>query len=114
MEIQSARISAVKLTESNGLCCPKCGENNLHQCGVQVFNRDREDAQTGKRVEIEENSRITIDSSMEGNPSCRRDGLRIVFYCEHCHGDDFRRFSLVIEQHKGTEFVYWENVETEE
>jgi hypothetical protein len=39
----------------------------------------------------------TIDTSMAGNPSGRRSGLTVLFWCECCH----RITRLDIEQHKG-------------
>ena len=52
---------------------------------------------------------------MKGNPSSRRDGMRMFFTCEGCHGSEDKSknppmFELLIYQHKGVtifETVYY-------
>jgi hypothetical protein len=79
------------------LRCPSCGDAyGLHHTTVEVFSRE-EDAETGNHTTVYLNRTIT-DSSMEGNPSRRRDGIIIHLYCEHCEDADI---SLEIAQHKG-------------
>ena len=68
------------------LQCPRCvGGGNLHHVRVEVFARP-EDAENvnettvqGKLAHVEY---VLNDTS--GNPSSRRDGLRVHFYCEQC------------------------------
>jgi hypothetical protein len=84
----------------DGLCCPNCGESNLHQERVEVFERINEDNETGVHVVVE-NGVASVDMSMEGNPSDRRDGVMMFFSCEHCP----RRTWLSIVQHKGTTYL---------
>jgi hypothetical protein len=93
--------------------CPRCGEANLHQGTVTVFNRLEEDG----AVEI---TRILPDgrgqrwmatttgsvAAEHGNPSARRNGLVIEFECEHC----VEPVKLQIWQHKGATFVEWADV----
>ena len=93
------------ILEDNGeahslLICPGCGDHNLHQFTVEVFNRYREDDPTGFHAMIE-NHALNLDLDMAGNPSLRRDGLLIYFACEHCPG----RVRLSIAQHKGATLV---------
>jgi hypothetical protein len=78
------------------LLCPACGDNYLHHDKVEVFERCGEDSETGFHATIE-NMRIEIDRDMAGNPSQRRDGMKIEFYCEGCE----KRSVLKIVQHKG-------------
>lgn len=90
------------------LRCPGCGTGWLHQRRVEVFARGRGDAGEGIHATIEYGEGVTIDRSMEDNPSRRRDGVRITFDCEQCVGETF---TLEIVQHKGNEFVSWEDSE---
>jgi transcription elongation factor Elf1 len=88
--------------------CPHCGEMNLHQIKTEVFDRDTEDAPIGRHVFLDK--RIHIDQNMANNPSGRRDGLRIYFFCEHCSEGDFEQVACVLNiyQHKGSTFMEWD------
>ena len=88
------------------LKCPRCKGDYLHHMTVKVFDRG-EDA---KRVDvttlgIDGLSRRTVPSEGSGNPSCRRDGLTIEFWCEEC-GED-TAFILGVSQHKGCTYLRW-------
>jgi hypothetical protein len=77
--------------------CPHCGLEYTHHYGVEIFDRDDEDSETGRHVTVR-NKRAFIESNVqEGNPSCRRDGILIHFYCESCNAIS----TLSIVQHKG-------------
>lgn len=103
------------------LRCPDCGDTWLHQGKVEVFDRfgDHKDS-PGIRTSVEggEVERDDSDSAMDGNPSWRRDGVVIHFYCEMCNGYDgdseadkkaaVREKRLAIFQHKGQTFLAWE------
>ena len=79
------------------LLCPKCGFEYLHHDKVEVFDRI-EDATTGLHVTVmSEPSRVNVDESIVGNPSSRRHGVRIEFWCEGCS----ERSALTLAQHKG-------------
>lgn len=80
------------------LLCPKCARNLLGHYRVEVFERD-EDQKTGVHVVVE-GVKATIDQSLAGNPSNRRNGLKIYFNCENCSATPV----LTIEQHKGNTF----------
>jgi hypothetical protein len=82
------------------LVCPGCGDHNLHQCVVEVFNRYQEDNPSGLHVVINDQA-LSRDVEMDGNPSARRDGMYIYFACEHCPGI----VRLSIAQHKGNTLV---------
>lgn len=81
------------------LLCPNCGDTHLHHEQVEVFERN-EDETTGLHVVVEA-GKVTIDRRLAGNPSGRRHGLRIYFWCEGCSA----RPALTLAQHKGNTFV---------
>jgi len=76
---------------------------NLHQESVEIFDC-REDSDTGLHVLAERGKQILVNESMAGNPSQRRQGLKINFSCECCEG---RVHTLNIVQHKGSTFMFW-------
>jgi hypothetical protein len=86
------------------LLCPCCGSNEIHQFQYEIFQR-RED-----KGEDDDYTLYTaidhwgdvIKPSFE-NPSDRRNGIRIFFWCEHC----WETPSLVLFQHKGSENMQW-------
>jgi hypothetical protein len=91
------------------LKCPLCGLANLHHYRVEIWER-HEDADTGIHVMVlgvdrptfgRGTPQVTVDSAMGGNPSDRRHGLRIFFWCEHCTDE----IELALDQHKGTTFL---------
>ena len=73
--------------------------NYMHHDRVEVFERS-EDAQNGLHFSVS-GSKATVDTSLDGNPSMRRDGISITFWCEGCHGIS----SLSFAQHKGVTLV---------
>ena len=81
------------------LLCPKCGSNYLHHEKVEVFECG-EDASHGVHVTVIDGKAVT-DSSLTGNPSRRRHGLNVHFWCESCTAKSI--FS--ISQHKGVTLV---------
>ena len=98
-------------TERNHLACPNCGDTFLHQHAVEVFDRNEEDAEDGTHTTADYGDGVHVDQSMSGNPSSRRDGIKIRFWCELCDGWENREdaeLTLCISQHKGQERIYWE------
>jgi len=89
----------VKIDSDNVLHCPFCDFDYLHQFKVEVFDRV-EDSITGYHATIEAMG-VIIDSDMKNNPSGRRDGVKVWFYCEGC---DKVSFATII-QHKGRTFI---------
>jgi hypothetical protein len=43
--------------------------------------------------------------TLDENPSSRRNGLRVKFYCEQCEKD---LPMMLISQHKGQTFIGWD------
>lgn len=80
------------------------GCENLHQESVEIFDRS-EDCDTGLHVWAKLGEPILVDENMSGNPSTRREGLKIKFSCECCEG---RVHTLNITQHKGETFMFWD------
>lgn len=107
----------VKLTElsfEHTLACPRCGDNYLHHGPVTVYDR-HEDAEEVRTTLV---AGANISSQMKpnaasGNPSSRRDGIVIEFFCEYCGDLDPERKSatppmaLEIAQHKGNTYLRW-------
>jgi hypothetical protein len=86
------------------LRCPTCNEDYLHQTDVAVFGRVEDEDQVRVTTVTEKGTHeavITNDLSL--NPSPRRYGLRISFWCEHCEQVP----DLGIYQHKGNTFIEW-------
>jgi 5-methylcytosine-specific restriction endonuclease McrA len=82
------------------LQCPNCREGYLHHDKVEVYFRKEEDSEDGVNVYVDRNG-ILRRKGMRWNPSSRRDGVRICFYCEICD----KITTLVIYQHKGNTFM---------
>ena len=81
------------------LRCRKCGDAYLHHHQVETFFRD-EDHTFGLCVRVSEGSggpELRVTDELEGNPSPRRDGIRIWLTCECCPALSY----LEIWQHKG-------------
>jgi hypothetical protein len=85
--------------DDDQLSCEHCGGQYLHQFKVEVFFRN-EDAEEGIHVQIDA-SQLLADAKMAGCPSLRRDGVRILLYCEEC----IQVTALTISQHKGITLV---------
>lgn len=71
----------------------------MHHERIEIFDRN-EDAVTGLHVVVE-GSKVITDTNLHGNPSARRDGIRIHFRCEGCKAKSF----MEISQHKGNTYV---------
>lgn len=83
------------------LCCPKCNGDYVSSYFANAYFRESEDSPTGTRVEAFLGD-VKVKTSMEGNPSPRRDGFSIGFVCEEC---GYKDFCLHILQHKGRTFL---------
>ena len=81
------------------LVCPSCSGNYLHHDRVDIFERG-EDQDKGIHVSVAE-GKVTVDTGLADNPSARRGGLNIHFWCEGCSAKPV----LTIAQHKGNSFV---------
>lgn len=87
---------------SEGLCCPRCDSAWMHHKIVEVWSRPVEDGPVIHTTVIPD-GHTYIDSSDLKNPSGRRDGMVIQFWCEECNG----YYELAIFQHKGATHVEW-------
>lgn len=88
-----------KTEDEAELLCPSCSGHNLHHDRIEVFERG-EDKDHGVHVVVDD-GRATVDTSLQGNPSSRRHGLTIRFWCEACSA----QFNLNLAQHKGNTLV---------
>ncbi|WP_421933033.1 hypothetical protein [Phenylobacterium sp.] len=91
------------------LLCPRCGADNLHHFGVTFFERAEDAAELVRLTHFPPSLKTeVVRSDVSGNPSSRRDGLAVRFYCEQCGGeteDDV--IELTIAQHKGSTEIGW-------
>jgi hypothetical protein len=90
------------------LRCPRCGDDYLHHTRVEVFDRE-EDAAVGLHTTAGAED-VRVDRDLSQNPSSRRDGIAIAFYCEMCDGNSDGPgpgVVLTIAQHKGRTFLAW-------
>jgi len=100
----------IKIDEfaDNQLLCPDCSENYLHHESVDVYWRT-EDAEKGQHIHTHLSEGTTLTEGLDGNPSRRRHGLSVRFWCEHCDGTKI----LNISQHKGNTYMSWGETEHE-
>lgn len=83
------------------LGCPNCKGYNMHHMRARVSFRT-EDSNEGTYVDIAEGVVDTRHTQLY-NPSARRSGLLIDFWCEDCD----ERSLLALAQHKGLSLMYW-------
>lgn len=91
------------------LKCPRCGNSYLHQKDVQVFHRLEDDPVvrviTVKDGEVES---IPFPNNDTFNPSTRRHGMIVFFYCENCGPENGSAdLYMTIAQHKGETLMEW-------
>ena len=84
---------------SSVLICPVCECDHTHQEIINVYQKE-EGQRDGMRVQIK-GYNVSIDRDTRGNPSGKRQGLEILFLCEHC----VNWISLTIAQHKGQTYL---------
>ena len=89
----------------NELLCPHCGGAYMHHAQVDVYTRT-EDAETTVHTCVGRSTTTvgTVPSKSTFNPSPRRGGLSVRFWCEICGKDSL----LTIAQHKGNTLIDWE------
>jgi len=95
---------------STTLICPRCGGEYLHQRTVRIFYREEDDEMTATTTVREGLSATHLRPSAEvGNPSVRRDGMAIAFFCEGCSDkyDERTHLELTVAQHKGVSMLGW-------
>lgn len=81
------------------LKCPSCGGNYLHHDRVEVFERAEDEAK-GLYVSVTD-GKLEAGTNLTGNPSARRHGLKVHFWCEMCKAKPV----LSLVQHKGNTFI---------
>ena len=103
------------------LVCPRCGGDYLHQSDVMVFNcgEDAEKAHLTGVIKDGTGAIVTVanvDNNSSLNPSPRRHGLLIDFWCESCdveqkpdgtYVENRSEIRLAIYQHKGCTLMDW-------
>ncbi len=100
------------------LKCPLCGYDFTHHTDTIVYTRESERHSYSHANHIDEHG-VHKAYISNYNPSFRRNGIRIEFGCEGCHGvvtGNFNEadppiFSLLISQHEGQtqfELEYYE------
>lgn len=101
----------------DAVVCPNCTSGFVHHVGVDIYER-HEDKDTGTHVSvfgIDTDDReshlnkasVVVDTSMTGNPSARRQGLVIHFWCEGCRA----QLQLSVAQHKGQTLINFDVAE---
>lgn len=98
------------------LICPHCGKSSyhgggfLHHLRIEIFSRteDANDVRIIAVKKVEEDAQITlvgtIPNNLSANPSSRRGGICIHFWCDCCGGVAV----LNIAQHKGETLLSWD------
>ena len=95
----------IKIDEDNVLLCPHCAGDYLHHEDINVYSRHEDGEQTmHTEVSGQETKTALVASNTVLNPSGRRGGLSIAFWCELCAGES----TLTIAQHKGRTLTNWE------
>jgi hypothetical protein len=88
------------------LLCSSCGEQYLHHTRVEVCEMLHGEDGDVLRTAVD-TGRTTVEKmgrNESGNPSARRDGLRVFFWCEICPALPV----LCLAQHKGFSLVWWQ------
>ena len=105
----------IAIDDNTWLVCPECGNNYLHHNALTVYNR-AEDAPATRVTHLgtamdgfspnatdDTLTSATVKSDACDNPSSRRHGLQIRFYCETCAAEP----TLNLYQHKGFTGLEW-------
>jgi hypothetical protein len=94
------------LSNEGALKCSNCKEENTHVKGVYWFRRGEDSGSCDTGFLTLSGHQDSVKTSNEFNPSARRDGLRVIYSCEHCS----TLSSLNIAQHKGSTYINAESV----
>jgi hypothetical protein len=99
-------IPQFEINEYNGetvLVCGHCDSNYIHHKTVTVYSRPHEDGNVSETEVSGTGDVVARKQSTGRNPSSRRDGIAIGFWCEQCH----YYAELTIAQHKGQTCLQW-------
>lgn len=91
------------ISDLSWLLCPGCRGNNLHSISVSIHERDEDAVPTMRTLVARTTVMTELVESDALNPSSRRQGITIQFYCETCEATPMLRFA----QHKGNTEVSW-------
>ena len=107
MRVKPVRLDMKYSSDEGTLLCPYCEQDNaafLHHLGLSYFARG-EDEVTGTRIDVKQGGvRVNVSTlnPLEGNPSARRGGISILFWCEICTGV----MSFVSRNIRGTRWCF--------
>jgi len=111
MPMPDRLLNAPVTFDSGMLRCPRCGYGYLHHDRVTVFERPEDDPDvTVTTMSGNDAFQVQLPNAISRNPSARRDGLTIRFWCESCHADGPLAgpvIELAIAQHKGQTEMFW-------
>jgi hypothetical protein len=98
------KTSPIKFgTADAELLCPNCGHDHLHHEGVVSYDRAEDDERIMMTTVRGQYASSLVTQNNAQNPSARRDGVAISFWCEGCH----EHWELTIAQHKGKSLCQW-------
>lgn len=80
------------------LCCPVCKGFYTHHYAVVAYACEED--QKAVVTAIPTNKYAVEGFNIPENPSARRDGVAVMFFCEECAA----RFRVTIAQHKGSTY----------
>jgi hypothetical protein len=107
-------MKPIGIDDDKWLICPSCEDNYLHHTSLTVYNR-REDAKETRVTHLGSQmdgfsgsvndtvTSATVANKDCDNPSPRRHGLQIKFWCETCNAEP----TLNLYQHKGFTGLEW-------
>jgi len=93
----------MSINSDGHLLCPCCDYAWTHHGTVEIFDRAEDEEMCLHTVANHRKVQTNYDSSADGNPSLRRDGLIVHFTCEGCSIET----QLTIAQHKGQTEMYF-------
>ena len=82
------------------LLCPNCGFDYTHEISMDCWFRFSEESNDCNHTHVDSENAF-VDGDISGNPSDRRNGFTMVYYCENCNAIS----QLEIAQHKGMIFL---------
>ena len=85
------------------LLCPHCNGSYLHHYTIVSYHREQEDEKNITLIEVQGGNVTLHNDDAVKNPSDRRDGAGIRFWCEQ----GCPEMELTIAQHKGSTYVQW-------
>lgn len=98
---QAKEAGQIPVWEYLCLSCPNCGGEHLHQSEVELYCRHEDEPAKSARYDALTGESTPISDS--GNPSSRRQGIVVEFWCERCPALP----RLAIFQHKGNTHFGW-------